>query len=392
MSRPLRIGVLALLLAAFTVALLMAFARPPGGLGGENANAYEAPLDAFASPGGPVSVTGHAVRAERADAAGVTLLMHAFPPRPAADFRYLTFRLARIPRLSRPILVWNDGSATRLAALPDAPFAGGTVDLARLPHWQGEVTQVGIALMPTDLLSPSLLPDTTLELHLLRLEPPGWGAALRSLWTEWSAFRAWNGRSNHTLGFESGSRERSLQGFVASWLAGALVLLALSLGRATARRHALALVIAAGVALALLQLRHLALNASVATAAAQRATPAQPLSAAPAIAAAAVAFNARMRESDDRARVLVYGSGLFLAEYPTWLLRENNAATLRTPEALPPQEGLGDFMLVLVGDGDWRFDADAGVLTIGGERRLAWLWFESGPLRAYRFTTTGERG
>lgn len=381
----------AALLLVLTLVLLLWFARPEGGLAEAASDAYEAPLDGFVSPGGPVALTGHGVRADRADASGVTLLIHSFPPRAASGFRYLQFRLTGIPPLSRPILVWSDGSGLRLAALPATPSGGGTIDLAQLPQWQGEVSQVGIALMPNDLLAPSLLPDTSLEVQLLRLEPPGWGGALRNLWTEWTAVRSWNGRSNNTLGLESGRREASLPGFLALWLVGAMALLLLCHGRQSLHRHAVALVVAACVLLALLQVRQLAANASIASAAARQATRAQPLSAAPALAAAAVELNQRLREAADRPRVLVHGDGLFLSEYPTWLLRESNAATLRTPDWLPPQASLEGWVLVLVGDGDWRFDAGSGELTVGNQQRQALPWFESGPLRAYRFAAAGDR-
>jgi hypothetical protein len=388
-SAGLRSAAFVLLLVASGAALLALFARPDGGVVATGGEAFELPIANFGSSASRVAITASGVRAEGADGAGVTLLMQSFEPIDAGDFRYLSFDLDRIPTLSRPILVWGDGSALRLAALPDTPFARATVDLTRLPDWTGQVSQLGIALMPTDYLAPALLPETTFELRRMRLEPVGWGGALRTLWSDWSAYRPWNGRSNHTLGFELGARGASLQAFLASWLAAALLVLRLCFGAGAVRRCAIPIVLAVVLGLALLQLRQLAIRAAVgSSAAAVAAAPERPLAALPDLGAAAFALNARLREEGERRRVLVYGTGLFLSEYPTWLLREQDAATLRTIDALPTQAQLEGWLLVLAGEGDWSFDAASGSLRLGTQQRQASLWFDAGALKAYRFDGT----
>ena len=75
---------------------------------------------------------------------------------------------------------------------------------------------IGIALLPTDYLAPSLVQEPTFELYGARLESVSWRGACSALWSRWTAYRPWNGRSNHTGGMElAGRGGPSLQLFVA---------------------------------------------------------------------------------------------------------------------------------------------------------------------------------
>jgi len=146
------------------------------------------------------------------------------------------------------------------------------------------------------------------------------------------------------------------------------------------------LCLAASALLGLQQLAQLGERARVADAASALVAdaPEIALAAQPQIGAATFALNAQLDAEVPAPRVIVYGSGLFLQEYPTYLLRRHDAATLPSPAALPAPEAMPEAILVLVGDGDWTWDEASSELRFGGRQWKAALYFDGGVLRAYR--------
>jgi hypothetical protein len=221
----------------------------------------------------------------------------------------------------------------------------------------------------------------------MRLESGSWRAAVASLATEWTAARPWVGRSINTGGFDiAGRRSPSRSAFVAGLIVLSLVLLRLALGSAAMRRAALPLVVV-GVGLLFVEnlLQHGARTAvAIEAAGAASRHPEWPLAAQPSLAAEAAALQRRIDDEPWRPRIWVYGAPGFFREYPTWLLRKQDAATLTDPDQLPEQAQLANFLIVLVGEGDWDFDPSLERVRIGRQTRAAAPYFEGAWLRVYR--------
>jgi hypothetical protein len=134
------------------------------------------------------------LRIRGADANGLTLVMQPVDAVDAARYRYLTLELDDVPGVLRAMAIWRIDGAFHAMPLPGGFRAGTTVDLHQSPAWQGTLESVGFALLPTDYLATV----ATLERDFVfvggRLESDSWRGALRSLRTQWRAYRPWNGR------------------------------------------------------------------------------------------------------------------------------------------------------------------------------------------------------
>lgn len=371
----------ALLLAG--LALFVAFARPPSQAPWSAVETWAANPSAWEASGVQLRSEGAGVVAHGAAANGTTMLLQAAGPFEASQWRYLSYDLA-LERTDKAYFLWRSGGQLRNVFLPDAAGGDGVLDLQGVPGWDGRVDAIGIAASPTDVLHPGYVAERDFAVRALRLQSPSWRAALVALRDQWSAYRPWTGRSNNTGGFEfSSAAGASLTLFIALLSAIAVALAFAALGRARARRLVVPVVGVAALVLALMQFEQLVLRDAVASAADARAIdPARPLSAQPALSAAAIELSQALRDAG-RTRVFVAGADQFLGEYTTWLLREHNAALVAPVQALPATLETPAF-LVLAGSGPWQFDVPAGRLTIGERHWAARLVHDGGLLRAYR--------
>ena len=332
------------LLILSAVGLILAFAWPGAGVPWQARMVRELPLSEFGSSGSSISLEGDVLRASGAPGAPAVDLMQSLTPMAAADVAYFRFDAERGGAASQLMLFWQGSAGEGRAALPIAPGGTATLELSRLETWKGEIHTMGLIAMPVDYLPAVAWTESTLSLREARLESRSWRGALGSLATQWWAFRPWTGRSNNTAGTElAGGAGPSLVAFVALLVLISALSLLTAFGRATLRVHAMSWVATGCVVLALWQVAQLSARASSATTArrAVQAAPGSDLSAQPQLAAATAVLSQRLAQEGGRPRVLIHGQGRFLSEYPAWLLREHDVASLQTPDQLPPQDRLG---------------------------------------------------
>lgn len=385
-GRILRRVLYLLLLAVGCAALLLLFAHPGAGAGWRPTQTHPMALTGFESPAATVALRESTVHAEGADAQGMTVLMQRSAGLAAAQWRYLRYSIEPGSPARKYLLVWRSDAGSGMAPLP-VPPTRGTIDLARHAAWQGSIEWLGVAAAPVDYLAASAFDSPALELRELRLDGPSWRGALAALWTEWSGARPWTGRSSNTAGFELAPvAGPSLTAFVAATLALAGLLTWWLFGRDAARRALPVLMVVAIVLPGAWQVRQLWHRGAAASAAAALVAtrPQSPLAAQPQLAVAARRLSEQLKTETGRPRLLVHGANQFLGEYPVWLLREHDVALLWSGDLLPPADAAGDWRVVLVGNGDWAYDAAAGRLRIGTQERIAQPFADLGVLKAYR--------
>jgi hypothetical protein len=328
-----------------------------------------------------------------ADAQGISLLLQPVEPFEAGRYRHFSLALRDLPPVLRALLVWRVDGELRAMPIPGLFHGRATLDLAGVDGWRGRVDAIGFALLPTDYLAAEPSRQRRFGFERGSLATDSWGGALHALVTQWTAYRPWNGRSNNTAGFElSATPGPSLQAFVAGLLAITL-LLALVLGGRRALRGSA--VVAIALALGLLAARQaaqLVMRAQVASSAAAIAAdhPQWPLAAQPQLGHEALQLSARLDPSPPP-RLLVWSEDRFLREYPTWLLRRFNAASLHTPAQLTELgQALPGSVLVLAGDGGWEYDQAAARLSLHGLDLSATLLLHGSLLQAYRLDEAGR--
>ena len=312
---------------------------------------------------------------------GSSLIVQGLPAFAAEDYRYLQLRTEGLVGDRHVFLLLQSNGENRRIQLPGHPDGWLVTDLAGHAGWRGPVQALGLLILPTDYLAAHLAEKPDYRLRDLRFESPNLRAALAALFDRWFGYRPWNGRSNHTGGYEHGSPPGPpLQGFVAAVLGWILGVLWLTRQPARARL-ATAAALVSGLLLATHHLGQLALRSNVAVRSANIAAahPEWPLSAMPAMTREADRLLDNWRAAPPP-RVLVWGQQGFFREYPTWLLRERNVASLVLPSqlALLPQPEPGT-VLVIGGKEGWTYDAARGELQLG-ETRIAALPRQQGAM------------
>jgi hypothetical protein len=332
------------------------------------------------------------LRVRGADGNGTTLVMQPAELDPGR-FRYLTLRLDDVPAVLRGMAVWRVDGAFHATPLPGRFRAAATVDLRGVAGWEGTPDAIGFALLPTDYLAAAATLDREFAFVGGRLESESWAGALRALSTQWRAYRPWNGRSNHTGGFElSTTPGPSLQLFVFLVLLVTLVAAAMAGGRPVLRRALPPALISAVALLALVQVAQIGMRAEVAAraSAAVSGVTEWPLSAMPPIGNDAVSL-LDLLQAEPPARVLVWGESGFMREYPTWLLRALNAASLNEPAQLAAAgDRVEGAVIVLAGPGSWELDGAR--LTFYGQGLNVEPVFAGAVLQAYRIIGTSPDG
>jgi hypothetical protein len=126
----------------------------------------------------------------------------------------LIWRTAQNPRsMARMPLHWNPDKASIL-------------NLAGHAAWNGEIIEIGLYMIGE-------LREKPIAISPLTLQPHGWQSMLASIWSEWTAFRGWSGRSiNFLLGTPGplGTETLSPTVAVATW-AGLALLIKVCIGR-----------------------------------------------------------------------------------------------------------------------------------------------------------------
>ena len=116
-----------------------------------------------------------------------------------------TFRADNYPFLSYQFEGWHTGmrinfiwrtasnprrlSTTILNRSLDDP---GTLNLSKELNWQGTVTEIGLHFVGETRDEPLIIPELTFQ-------PYSWTSMAAAVWSEWTAFRGWSGKSINFL-------------------------------------------------------------------------------------------------------------------------------------------------------------------------------------------------
>ncbi len=326
---------------------------------------------------------------EGADGLGRSLLMARGLNLDAAHWSVLSYRFEAFPATLKLVLVWRiDASPERLRSLP-LPRPGSRAASVRLDGvegWEGRISELGLLVLPADLLPAEATLERRLVLRELALASRSQAGALAALQTEWSAYRPWVGRSINTAGFELSSPQRhSLLGFV--------LVMCLLLGMAgwLAFRPALRPTLAIGIALImawvvldLLQLAQLHWRGDFTLQAHRQSEEVQ---VDPRLSAILTELQPVLRALDPRL-VLVSGDSPFHRTYGAFRLLPLPVAVVESPPALPESEQR--LALVLIGADAARFDATRGTLRWGTRDYAAEAVFDLPPVRAFRLQAPDE--
>ena len=132
------------------------------------------------------------------------MIVQSLPPFAAADFRYLQLRTEGLVGDRRVYLLVQADGQNHSLQLPGHPDGWLVTDLGEVAAWRGQVQALGLVVQPTDYLAGQLAETPDYRLLALRFESPNLRAALAALFERWFGYRPWNGRSNHTGGYEHG--------------------------------------------------------------------------------------------------------------------------------------------------------------------------------------------
>jgi hypothetical protein len=243
------------------------------------------------------------------------------------------------------------------------PWPGGstrTVDLSRVPKWQGRIVEIGFAEFPTAQQVPpaeGFKPFVIVGAHLWSRS---WRGDLAALATDWLGAWPWTQRSVHALGRDTDApraRPIVLAVAIAAFLALAVFAIAFRMrGRAFATSAA-AVIGFAWLALDVVWQAGLwgRLETTRAVYAHRTWDEREHTVADTDMAAAAESLKSMLRDEPESSRILVYadsGSGYELLRF-VWQLIPRNAALLAY--ASPYQRSLPDGCLIVFLDSDsWR--------------------------------------
>lgn len=376
--------------AVATALLVLLFAAPRLSAPWLAAATGFAPQD-WVSPSGHAKVEGELLRVQAGNPPGTALITHEPLQLQAAQFRYLHYRASEIADDARMLLLWRGEGDLQRQVLPRV-LRGGTLDLAQLPGWNGEIRMLGVAVVPIDYLAADAVTQQEFVLARLELRPDNWASAVSALLTDWLAPRPWTGASINTGGNEFGLESSSLTGFVACWIGLMLVGVRVLAGRVALQRAAPLLVLA-GACLLALDLGRDVLGRTVAvTHAAARVAdvPQRPLAADPGLAADATQLRAALaQEAAARTRMLVHAGHPFRRDYAVYLLRDFDVAALLDLRRFATRATLDGAVLVLADRDGWAFDAQTSQITLGGQSRLAIPLWQGDHLVAFRLPAAG---
>ncbi|HET6603798.1 MAG TPA: hypothetical protein VFG21_06220 [Xanthomonadaceae bacterium] len=145
-----------------------------------------------------------AIYLEGAAPDGSSLLVLAEPALlEAAHWRYLQVSFPEFPDTLRLALLFRrqGGARSALVSLPQ-PDADTTIDLGRLPGWEGRIESFGLAVLPAELVPGDAVRGRRHELGSAALHTDARSLAVASMVHEWCAPRGWSGRSINAAGRE----------------------------------------------------------------------------------------------------------------------------------------------------------------------------------------------
>lgn len=328
-------------------------------------------------------VTGTVLWLEGSDEAERSVLLARNLSLEAADWRYLRTALPSFPATLKLSMIWRSSEhPTRLqrVSLPRPGRLASGIRLAEIDGWRGTISEIGLLLEPATLLQPGTTLQRRFAIETLRIESDSVGGAISALITDWTAYRPWVGRSINTGGFELGiPGTYSLVWFVA------LLVFVCGLVSVAMRRRGSLPWIPLGVALLLgwlvldlHQLSQLFWRGDFARQAQQVSHGLQ--------------LDERLTTSLETARPLLQAAGIRLAmvgsslpfhrTYGAFRLLPLPSAAIDSPPRLGAQDGQS--ALVLIGRGEWQFDAERRRLGWAGREYEVEQLFRDEQLSAYR--------
>lgn len=228
-------------------------------------------------------------------------------------------------------------------------------------------SRLGLILTPPDLLPVPAAEPVNLRIAQACIESASVASGVEGLMQFWFGHRPWNGRSNHTSGFEHGANPPpGFQALVAAWLCSALLLLAVFRRGQWTRSATCVCVASILVMSAEATWQHLQRAQSAVSVARAAVSVDVPTSAMPELEAEIRELSIHWRAAPP-ARIIVWGSHGFFREYPAWLLREFNVASLFTPSQIAALDDAQPVVLLLAGADGWRYDRASGRLSISGD-------------------------
>jgi len=324
-----------------------------------------------------------------ADALGRSLLVARELDLDAGQFPVVRYEFNRFPATLKLVLVWRSSLAPeRLRSSPVPRPARGLqrVEFGSVEGWEGRISEVGLLVLPADLLPAQATAERQFALRQFGLESASQSGAVASLLTEWTAYRPWVGRSINVTGFELGLAQRQ----TLVWFAAALVVvlgLALWLLPLMGLRRWGAFVVAAALAWVILDLLHLAQLHWRNDFTRQAQLAAEESQVDPRLAAVRGGLRPILADIDPRL-VLVSGQSAFHRTYGAFRLLPLPVAAVESAPVLP--DGEQRLALVVIGKGVAEFDADANQLQWGHRRYAAQRVFEQTPVQAFRLMLPAE--
>ena len=113
----------------------------------------------------------------------------------AENYPFLTYNIEGWHAGMRVNVIWRSARNPRglSTAILNRNLDGAAYfNLAGQDNWKGTITEVGLHLQGE-------LRDEPIEIDRLTLEPHGWRNTLSTIWSEWTAFRGWTGKSINFL-------------------------------------------------------------------------------------------------------------------------------------------------------------------------------------------------
>lgn len=314
-------------------------------------------------------------------------------PRPidADAFRVLRYRWQAFPRMLELSFMFRRADApddVHTITLPPAGRFPAYFDLADVPEWRGQVSEIGFAEYPTAQLVPDDVAIAPFALAEVELWTPSWRGSLGALATDWIAYRPWALMSISALGPDAPWPHKLSPVIVLAAGLGLTAVLVAALRGPGARHLGSALCVAIACGWLLLDLRWLweldrrhALTRELlgGRSWAERAerVPDRHLVL---VAAEVQALHA---QATPGTRVLVAADNPYSTLRLDYHLLPLNAAPVATVHKLQARPGAVPIWLVAYAATAWRFDETTGTLHGPGIALAARPLHEDGALRIF---------
>jgi len=152
---------------------------------------------------GHAEIDGQQLRVTAADEGDTALQVVPVPELEAARFPLLSYEFSDMPRTLELSFMFRrvDGTDVESIAVPAAAGTRTvTVDLSRVPAWQGRISEIGFAQFPVAQLAAPADAFHPFTLVKVKLHPASWLGRLRALASAWTARSPWQLISISALG------------------------------------------------------------------------------------------------------------------------------------------------------------------------------------------------